>query len=338
VTTIAGSSLTKQMLLIFVGMLLLCALVHLQTTLIDPDLFARLAVGRLMVETGSVPFADPFAFTQTKGMWIDHEWLSGLVFYLLWSIGGTSLLVLTKLAAWGASLFLVLYAHTRVSPRERLSSGLMVLVAFQSSHVWLSTVRSQLFTYVFIAYFIYVWSQEECRTSKKLLFSLPVVMVFWANAHGGFVVGLGLFAVHLIGNVLDRRTLSRSEILSFLLCCLAAMVNPYGPITYWSYILQAVTMKRPEVDEWSAVSLLSGFAIVPNILLLVWLVGLSRRGIRGSYSRVLPLSVSLLARTVLWRFRVFFFPYLGRRSGVLVLSFLKVKFLNSREPLKTPFA
>lgn len=49
----------------------------------DPDLFARVAVGRLVQAHGAIPLIDPFAFTPTLPLWIDHEWLSGVVFWFV---------------------------------------------------------------------------------------------------------------------------------------------------------------------------------------------------------------------------------------------------------------
>ena len=45
----------------------------------DPDLFARVAMGRLIHTSMSIPMQDPFAYTPVKDIWIDHEWLSGLL-------------------------------------------------------------------------------------------------------------------------------------------------------------------------------------------------------------------------------------------------------------------
>src|SRR4051794_584085 len=60
----------------------------LSTTDADPDLFARVAMGHLALSSGAVPLHDPFAFTSKHTMWIDHEWLSGVIFYWIASTFG----------------------------------------------------------------------------------------------------------------------------------------------------------------------------------------------------------------------------------------------------------
>ena len=56
----------------------------LSATGADPDLFHRLAAGKLAIQLGKVSTTDSFAFTPKLAEWIDHEWLSGVVFYLLY--------------------------------------------------------------------------------------------------------------------------------------------------------------------------------------------------------------------------------------------------------------
>ena len=80
----------------------------------DPDLFARVAAGRLFASTGSVPLHDPFAFTPKLPMWVDHEWLSGLVFYAVSRHGGDLGLFLFKIVFACLSLF-VLFSASRIA-------------------------------------------------------------------------------------------------------------------------------------------------------------------------------------------------------------------------------
>ena len=51
------------------------------TNVPDLDLWARLAVGSIFLQTGHVLRHDIFSYLPTKALWIDHEWGSGVVFY-----------------------------------------------------------------------------------------------------------------------------------------------------------------------------------------------------------------------------------------------------------------
>jgi len=77
----------------------------------DPDLFARVAAGRMVSLTGWVAPEDPFSFTARPGLWIDHEWLSGFFFYELSQLGGDQALWWFKWSLYGAFILGVWFAE-----------------------------------------------------------------------------------------------------------------------------------------------------------------------------------------------------------------------------------
>ena len=52
------------------------------------DHWWHMLTGRLVLETGRVPAADPFSFTFQGAPWTNWEWLAGVVMDLAWSAGG----------------------------------------------------------------------------------------------------------------------------------------------------------------------------------------------------------------------------------------------------------
>ena len=48
----------------------------------DYDYWARISVGKFFMQTGLVPKQDFFSYTPTH-VWYDHEWGSGVVFYIV---------------------------------------------------------------------------------------------------------------------------------------------------------------------------------------------------------------------------------------------------------------
>ena len=59
-----------------------CLFLACLSTNYDFDLFARLIVGERFVEQGILPYHDFLSYTPTHN-WYDHEWGSGVVFYLV---------------------------------------------------------------------------------------------------------------------------------------------------------------------------------------------------------------------------------------------------------------
>jgi hypothetical protein len=79
--------------------------------------------------------------------------------------------------------------------------------------------------------------QQESRENRRL-FCLPLLMLFWVNLHGGFLLGFALLGVYLLGGGIEyfncperhvelRKWLKRLGLVSAL-SLLASFVNPYG--------------------------------------------------------------------------------------------------------------
>lgn len=215
----------------------------------DPDLFARVAMGRLTVSQGRVPLTDPFSFTEKLPQWIDHEWLSGVVFYLTANTFGDLGLILLKLLLATLTALCVIHVATTYdshSPRRIVWISLCLLHA---APAWTSTVRCQAFSYLFVP--LLYWAMVDYRTRAKsfLLCLSPLVSIAWVNMHGGYALGLIIMALFAAITAYERR--------SFLLpvfvlaaWCLAPVVTPYGFATFSSYLLSALTLHRETITEW----------------------------------------------------------------------------------------
>ncbi len=253
----------------------------------DPDLFARAAVGRL-VATSGVAVADPFAFTQTKSVWIDHEWLSGWIFYQIARQLGDAGLFLFKALCAALSLALLWLAASarqeKMSQERVMQESVpcviwLIIVAWACSYVWASTVRAQVFTYLALPAFLWAFVRFENSRKISYLFVPPLITLFWANAHGGFVVGLGLLFLFGLSLLPSEKTTSIKVMAVLGLCVLATMVNPYGFSAYWHYIIDALGMHRSTIPEWAPINLLSLEGVFPlGLALLILWGGWLKRG------------------------------------------------------------
>ena len=219
----------------------------------DEDLWGRMAAGRLTMSEGRVPEKDVFAYVPTKPVWVDHEWLAGVVFYEVHrALGGPGLLALRAALGVGALAFL-LRAARGASP---WTSAILSLAAWPLiAQGFNSVVRAQAFTFLFFAATLFVLELGKGRLALVPLAAL------WANLHGGFVLGPMLLVAY--------------GFYPLAAACLAASVlNPYG-LAYWRYLGEALLMPRPEIVEWRAADLsgigdlhIQGALLL--ILVLIW--------------------------------------------------------------------
>lgn len=262
----------------------LAALVTIHTSA-DPDLFARVAVGRLIEVKGGVTDQDPFAFTPLLDRWIDHEWLSGVIFYRVARLGGDWGLLVTDLVLMLGMVTILIRAQHEFRGAS-LGWSLMTMVLLFGG--WISVVRSRAFTLLFVPLLLLALVRWR-KGRPGWLLTLPPAFLIWANVHGGFVAGLGLLGTAALSVTL----LTPKKALPLWLCLVvsvfATLVNPYG-LDYWVYILRATTQERPLILEWQT---MQGWQIGSVVVLgAIFLAG---AWLERTQRRVLPETVGLLA-------------------------------------------
>jgi hypothetical protein len=228
----------------------------------DWDLWARFAVGKIFSQIGNVLPHDIFAYTPTKQFWVDHEWGAGAIFYYLaHHYGDLGLLALKFVILLGIFLSVFYTNQSRNNQEDNpYRISYYILLFFSILPAFDSVIRSHVFTYFFFA--IWLYALDLVRSGKnKIIWLFPATMVVWANTHGGFLAGLGIVAIFAIGELINRRN-PLKYLLILALSGIATLINPYG-FKYWSFLISAVTMNRPYVNEWAP---LDFFASITQVL------------------------------------------------------------------------
>jgi hypothetical protein len=274
----------------------------------DEDLWGRMAAGRLTLSEGRVARKDVFAYVPTKPLWVDHEWLSGVVFHEVHRrFGGPGLLVLRAALGVGA-LALLLFAARGGSP---WTLALLSLAAWPLlAQGFNSVVRAQAFTFLFFALTLYVLERGRGRLALVPLAAL------WSNLHGGFVLGplltLGYGSYRLAAASLA-----------------VSLLNPYG-IDYWRYLGGALLMPRPEIVEWRSANLFGmGDLHIQGALILVLVLVWGRRPSRTHFAALAGAALTALLH-------VRFAPLLGMVMVVTLGSSWDAVFQKRRHHLALP--
>ncbi|MGC8810339.1 MAG: hypothetical protein ACP5Q3_08830 [bacterium] len=240
----------------FIQIIFLSACLYLYFILIysnhiaDYDLWGYLAFGRIFWEDGYFPYQDIFSYTPTKPLWVYHEWLTGILFYPIYKNTGPAGLQLFRYVIIILTIYLIYLTALKkgAGPISALLSLVPAMLLISFGYV---PVRAQVFTYLFFILTIYILESANKDKKWTILWWLVPVIIFWCNLHGGFISGLGLIFLYALGEKISKR-----ETLPYLkvgiISSIATLVNPYGPY-YWSYLVQAILMSRPEIDEWLSV-------------------------------------------------------------------------------------
>ncbi len=231
---------------------------------VDPDLYGYLTYGRLFVEHGGLTTEDPFAFTSTGSRWVTFEYLAHIVLWLAYRDWGAHGLIALKCALGGTAVA-CLYGAVRTAGRD-LHVVLPVFAVSASIVSRYFLFRPQLFTFAFFALFVLILFRFLDRR-RAPLWVLPVVMLVWTNAHGGFVAGLGAVGLAVTLGVCANAAAGARHVGSLLAgtrplwltlgaCVLVTFINPQG-FHLWGYVLTELThdTNRRFIAEWQPISL-----------------------------------------------------------------------------------
>jgi hypothetical protein len=276
-------------------------------TTADPDLWGHVRFGQDVLRSASIPSEDPYSYLSDRE-WINHEWLSEVVFALAYDHAGAAGLVCLKVAITLA-LFGLLYWHFCAHGLGVLRGGMLLLVVLLPTLVGLTTVRPHLFTYLGFGFIVMAIHATE-HGRRRLLWAAPPLLALWANLHGGFVAGVGVLFLWLVLRLLaalwETRSLSRlvspvrlQTAGAVAVACLATLLNPNG-IDLLTFLGRTAAAPRPEIMEWQAMSVASreGATYLPLVALALFALLRSRRPHKAALTGILAFTALLPLQAV----------------------------------------
>jgi len=194
----------------------------------DGDLGRHITIGDVLLDTRSILREDIFSHTMHARELILHEWLSDLIFALVYRAAGLDGIAWMTAAIIGGtySMLTAGLKYLNVRTFTRMLAG---FTAFAVGALHWST-RPHIFTTLIFTYFTLTLIYYYQTGRWKVLIPLPFVMILWANLHGAFVSGLVLVGLFGIGLLLEKRfslALKVGGLLAALI--LASWINPFGP-------------------------------------------------------------------------------------------------------------
>ena len=192
------------------------------------DYWWYLRLGKDILASGAVPLVDTMGYNRAGLPIFYQQWLSGVIFWLVYNLGGVALTYLMRAVLIGLS-YGMLFGMVRRISGPRLAAMLIIVLGLSSSNNWV--MRPQLFAYpLFIAcvWAIYQWQDGNLR----YLFLLPVSVLLWANLHGSFVLPFILAGSAFIFGKGERKAL----FIALVVMLVAVMINPHGA-GVWKYLV-----------------------------------------------------------------------------------------------------
>ncbi|HEU4325590.1 MAG TPA: hypothetical protein VFS21_20790 [Roseiflexaceae bacterium] len=223
------------------------------------DFWWHLKAGQIIAEQG-LPRTNLFAWTLPADTpYIYATWLAEWLFFQLYQLGGLGLVGLARNMLGLAAFALVALDARRRSDSWRLAALAALLAGAMTLNNLI--IRTQNWAWLPFALSAVILSgYAEGRTRPRALLALPLLMAFWTNVHGSFVLGVALVGAYAVGETL-RRLLRQPRALPWervrlLWAALAGTVaatllNPLGPGIF-GYVLKLLTDAPSQslIIEW----------------------------------------------------------------------------------------
>jgi len=221
----------------------------LSRTPVDADFWWHLRAGQAMWAEKSILLADTFSYTRHGAAWVNAFWLSDLLFYALYRLGGY-FAVAVLVALTGAITFQLIYRRLSGSPFA--NTIIIILAAFTAAPIW--GPRPQIVSFLLVA-LLDQWLNQRPRAKWILV----PFFALWANLHGGWIWGFLLIFAHIAGLLVKLSVAPRQEkgelwqearsLLAWLpLLALAIGINPNGP-ALWRLPFEQVNVSM-QIQEW----------------------------------------------------------------------------------------
>jgi hypothetical protein len=193
------------------------------------DFWWHVRAGQWILEHRQVPTVDLFSYTRIGQPWAYQSWLMEVAYYLLLQAGGLPLVILFQALLITAAYALLLRLAWEACGELRLAAWATLAAAAVSFGNW--TVRPQTISFPLFVLVLYAITRPQPRSLRRQWWLVPVFCL-WANAHGGFIFGLGLLGTSFLAEAwawVRRRAPFPAEALALAALCVAAtLATPLG--------------------------------------------------------------------------------------------------------------
>ena len=203
---------------------------------LDPDFGWHQASGYHILGHG-IPQHDIYSYTMPQFPWIHHEWLADIGNYIVYHyLGGYGTIAAIYALLWTGVLWLV----------ARTTNHRLLVVLAATLLLPFAGVRALTWSVVFSAILMVIMRQKQ--TARHWL--VVPIMLFWANMHGSFVVGLA----YLVWQWLMRRQWHTAWLV--IAAGAVTICTPYGAGMYVEIIRTMTdTGLHTSISEWRSFDL-----------------------------------------------------------------------------------
>lgn len=257
----------------------------------DPDFWWHLKTGEFMVQNRGLLQFDPFTFTgdgvvsSREALILKGYWLWQLAVYSLYAlIGFNGIFLLSLVTVFAMAGVVAQQMHRRQVGLPIIA--LLMTFGFFLLNTTYAFERPQVVSFLFAG--ILLGLLDRVRSGGKLGWSLPLLMMVWANFHSGFVVGDIIMVCFAVGAFIEfRQDAARlRHLFTWIALGLgASLLNPNGALVLIELFSFHNSALMAGVSEYRSTWVIfqNGLRAVSILWLLIVLYGIGLWSARRLY-------------------------------------------------------
>lgn len=167
---------------------------------IDSDLGRHLVLGNYMLDHRTVPTRNLLSHTLPDASRPPYEWLSQILFAVFDRLLGLDGVILLTAIIISVTIAVVFHQSVRASNSPLIALAVTLLAVSATSIHWLP--RPHIVTFLLLPLWIAQLEKKRKHNSAPL-YIFPLLMLLWANLHGGFIFGFLALAAYFGGWLWD---------------------------------------------------------------------------------------------------------------------------------------
>ena len=187
------------------------------------DLGRHLKLGQVVLHCLCVPQTNLFSYTNPDFPIVNHEWLGEVVFYLISVVFGLNALLIFKM--------ILVISTAAILYNVALKKGSLFWVTiFSFFGITLFSMRffvlPELFSYLFVAIFVFLIEKYKETKKLRLLWILPLLEILWVNTHIYFIMGVVFVGFLFLETWIIHKKFPQRIGLILLMIIFATLINP----------------------------------------------------------------------------------------------------------------
>jgi len=303
------------------------------------DNWWNLATGRYIIENLNLPAKDIFSYTARGYTWLLTQWLTGVLYYLIYMVLGLQGLYLLRTLLILSTSTLI-FATCRIRNSNPMISTIIIIIGcFFAQPYYYFDIRSYLVSYLFIALYIFLLEKRRIQKKSPPLWLFPFINCIWVNSHGAFLVGFGLIFAYFIDECFagpEARKTSLYLLKTGIFMFLTSFINPqtYKILLYPFNLGGSYGFWQKFLIEWNHPDLLGrnlSFTIFWIICVAFILFTIKKATLRDIFIWILFSYLAFKAVRHITLFCLFIVPVFVKHLELILPDKIKVNFIGEIE-------